>query len=171
MSWLSENKEWIFSGVGVAIAGGIITYLIEHLKKHKAEPRVNVTLSMPQPPTKDTTLKPNSILQMTVQQILDDINSRPPFQRDEAKKHYIGTRVRFSGIFSSLIKKDKNYVRVTLRPLKGFDPSVNFIINVDDYPEFKVIRENTPLTVEGMISGFVLWEVQLDVISLSSGSA
>mgnify|MGYP001328530245 CR=1 FL=1 len=30
MNWLIENKEWVFSGVGVFVLGLIITWLARH---------------------------------------------------------------------------------------------------------------------------------------------
>ena len=155
MSWFAENKEWFFSGAGVAIIGAVFTFLRTLSRKRKSEP---------QTPSATT-----PILQMTVSQILGDISSRPPFQRDEAAKHYIGTRVSFSGILYYLRKQDENFVHVTMSPKDASWATVQFIVSVKNYPEFKVIREETPLTVEGTISKIDNREVYLDLISMSSG--
>ena len=32
MNWLIENKEWIFSGVGVFVLGLVVTYLVSRPK-------------------------------------------------------------------------------------------------------------------------------------------
>jgi hypothetical protein len=35
LEWLLNNKDWIFSGVVIAFAGGVIIFIVSSIKKKK----------------------------------------------------------------------------------------------------------------------------------------
>ena len=35
LGWINDNKEWIFSGVGVTIAVTCLNFIINHIQKNK----------------------------------------------------------------------------------------------------------------------------------------
>jgi hypothetical protein len=157
MEWIINNKEWLFSGAGIAAVMAIIAItriIIVRRRQPKDQHQSANTLRVPEqtqlpsPPA----VQKSCLIDQSLQVIFADINSRPPFQQEDTKKHYIGTLIRFEGVLFSLNKRDDNEVHVTLS--QGQDamyPSVKFVVNVTDNPKFKFIHEDTPITVVGKI--------------------
>jgi hypothetical protein len=172
IDWIIKNKEWLFSGLGVAILIFIFTIARMILSKRRhtqgqLEP-TQLTHHLEQktvlvPPTRNPTF-----LAKSLREILDDISSRPPYQQDDVKKHYIDTLIRFEGILSYLTKRDENNVYVQLVTETSVFPTVEFIVSIVDYPQFKFMNINTPLVVEGkierlVVQGAILEDVKIDM--------
>lgn len=178
MSWIVDNKQWLFSGVGVAISTAIIG-LVWRVFSHK---RSSYTISpapadraptqqiLPQIVTTSSSAAAVPILQMSLDDILSDIQSRPPFQRDETIKHYIGTKVRFAGQMVFLLKKNDEEVDISIRPNDSYYPEVEFLVSVLKYPEFKVIKNGAPLVVEGRIIEIGYGRVQLEDVTVNGAA-
>ena len=112
---------------------------------------------------KETSAQPATgpIMQLTVEQIVSDIESRPPLQRQAAAEHYVGYSIRFSGVVRFLFKRGEGIVSVTLRPCDKHLPKVSFGVSIQQYPEFNVMPEGTPLTVEGKVEKYTIAELYL----------
>ena len=179
MNWINENKDWLFSGAGVVVITGFFVTLGKLMSRRKdpphpgtspqPQPAPTTTIMAALPPTVIETVIRAPLLQMSVEQILEDIESRPPYQRDEATQHYIGTRIKFSGILYYLTKMDKNTVHIVIKPKDSSYPMISASISVVDYPEFKVLRDNTPLTVEGRVSAIEYQRVKIEDVTVISG--
>ena len=175
MNWLLENKEWIFSGIGVAISTFIMASLFRKRKDTSSTSNTNVStvqtntsgtnisaaeisnLTIHNHPQKtdDSRIHPvpvDSFLSMTVEEILEEVNNRPLYQHDEAKTYYIGSRIRFIGVLFSLDKVENEMVYVYLSPEKEWEvPKVRFKVKISDYPQLKIMKRNARVSVSGKI--------------------
>jgi len=158
MEWIINNKEWLFSGVGIAAFMAIIAItriVLVRRRQPKDQLQSDHTLRVPeqtQLPSPPAVHK-SCLIDQSLQMIYEDINSRPPFQQEDTKKHYIGTLIRFEGVLHFLNKRNDNEVHLTLRQGQNtWYPRVNFVVNVTDNPQFKFIHEDTPITVVGKIT-------------------
>lgn len=61
-------------------------------------------------------------------------------------------KIRFSGVLKYIWKRKKGLVSITIENPKERYPKLHFEIKIDDYPEFKTMREGTPLVVEGTLT-------------------
>ena len=171
MDWIIRNKEWLFSGVGVAVIMAIIGIVRLILSRRRR------SANQPQPTQEGHLLQQTgytsfqahdpSILDIPLKKIFDDIESRPPFQRDDVKKHYIGTRIRFEGVLRSLSKRENDEVYIMLN--HGPDnwyPRVNFVVKVTDYPQLKFLEKNAPMAVVGRIADLVASDATLEDVKI-----
>lgn len=110
------------------------------------------------------------LVQMTVESILKDIASRPPFQRAEAEAHYIGTRICLKGVLSMLLRKNDRDVTLCICPKDSHFPTIWVYTRVSEYPELKVIKEGDPIMVDGRISAFQHGDVVVTDVKLSGTS-
>lgn len=123
MSYLFENKEWIFSGIGVFALGGAfalfkmfinkrkpkqVTYDIDEKLKNFTKATQESTEKMYQSLEKLQALRvgteqpnfnnknkvPSNI---TLKEIISDIHDAPPFQTRDKEKQYNGIYVEWSG--------------------------------------------------------------------------
>jgi hypothetical protein len=170
-----RNKEWLFSGLGVAIfmsiGGLILRWILSHRRKSQGQSQPNQLMNHPEQTTTPVPQTSNPfVLKETLKNIIDDIDSRPLYQQDDIKKHYIGALIRYEGALFVLSKKDMNNVNVVLVP-GGHDlfPQVVFELNINDYPQIKFEPKKAPMVVEGKIveftpGGATLKDVKIDMI-------
>jgi hypothetical protein len=155
LKWVIQNKEWLFSGAGLVLltlVGGLLWKIIHNRGQNPAAS---------QAPTRENVLK------VEVREMLADIKSRPLYQRDEAMKHYVGLSTRFEGKFSSLLMGKDGRVKIMLSSLEPIPSAfVSFDISIDEHPEFKIMRENTPITVQGKIAGCDWDIVKLEEVTI-----
>ncbi len=195
MEWLAENKEWLFSGIGATALAGFFAFFSKTKPKKQTTTNTNFTETATSVTgTKinagnitniivnngsnaaaeiknhhSTILsgKAKSSLNMSVDDILNDIASRPPFQQDEVQKHYIGTYIDFSGVLRVLHKHNDKEITVSLGLESDYGTKVRFNVDVNDFPTFKFMRQGTPVSVTGRIQGFtILNEIKLEDIIL-----
>ena len=140
MNWLWQNKEWVFSGIGVFLLS-VIWAAVRHARRPK-------TPTVPQQPAAQNQTASGA---PTIHVILRDIDSRPPYQQDQTRQDYIGLRIRFSGEFTHLSKEKNEIVWVWVEDPKERYPNVHFEVPINDFPEFKTMQRGTPLTVEGAL--------------------
>lgn len=149
LDWLLKNKEWLFSGVGVAIAAAIVSIGRFLLSRRHSERKNRGTAPS----------RSSSVLNENLRDILSDIRACPPYQRDERQGHYLGARIRFVGSFVSLVKVSSQTVQVSLRSDERFGPGlvqsewVVFETSVNNWPELKFIRQDAQVIVEGAVDG------------------
>jgi hypothetical protein len=172
MDWIIRNKEWLFSGIGVAAIMaiiGIVRVILSRrrqpaIQPHQTEegPLLQQQIVIPVPEAHGP-----SILDIPLSKILGEIESRPPFQRDDVKKHYIGTRIRFKGVLRSLSKRENDEVKIRLNTAPdNWYPRVNFVAKVAVYPQLKFLEENAPMSVVGRIMDLGAAEATLEDVKI-----
>jgi len=168
MEWVTSNKEWLFSGAGITAIMVIIaiTRLVLS-RRRQSQDQVQSDQTIHAPKQTQSPSPPNTQQSFLIDQplhlIFEDIDSRPPFQQEDIKKHYIGSLIRFEGVLHFLHRREDNEVRVTLRQGQNtMYPRVNFVVNVTENPKFKFIHEGTPIIVVGKITELSVSDATLE---------
>jgi hypothetical protein len=187
MEYISNNKEWIFSGIGAVVIGVLIAFFqktIVAFFKKKADGQnviqeqktgngsvniqsgenTNISLSYhTHTPENQPAATQPQLYTLTPETILDELEKLPPLQVPGAIKHYCGIRVKWQGKVQSVDKVSEHYVRLRLR--WGNRLFYHYFIKTDvklaDYPELAVVKKETEIEVEGTIK-----EVDSPCISL-----
>jgi hypothetical protein len=108
---------------------------------------------------------------LTVKSICDEVNNAAPFQKPAIEKSFEGIMVKWQGELREVdpndsMTKDPSHpkVRVRLDTQRTFY-SIMFTVPIEKYPEFKVLKRGSLVSVKGTIvkcSGAGLYVV-LDV--------
>ena len=88
--------------------------------------------------------------ELTPDGIIRHVLALPPFQRQSAAKNYEGIRVSWRlRLFSADAYAGKAYVN---GDMTDFSSTVRCEVDLDRYPEFKVMEPGRPFWVEGRVS-------------------
>jgi len=156
LKYFIENKEWLFSGIGVfilAVVIGIIKFILNRRKSNKLRKENFTKEQIPFETDKgdtDALELPN----ITVKTIIDEILNAPPFQRDAVSENYKGIKVRWEGKLWNVGKVDFSgkTVRVEFHPIpENLHYSVLLRVNIDRYPELRVAKRGSMIAAEGKI--------------------
>jgi len=82
--------------------------------------------------------------------IIEDVDSRPPFQQDGVEKSYSGLRVNWELEFKSILEKNNEIVRLAFVPKEHY-PWVYCKVSLNDFPKFKIMNAGTRVRVKGVI--------------------
>ena len=148
IKWIIENKDWLFSGAGLSFLGALY-FLMRWLFSRKAPKTIQKV-----PEKKVEESKPEdsrSVTRLDFDKIKNDIKSLPPYQKEEVLEDYIGLRIEFTGPLTSADRKGKDRISFRLDEPSGFLLFVKGEVGENEYPEFKVMREETLVTVQGKI--------------------
>jgi hypothetical protein len=182
IEWVIKNKEWLFSGVGIAILVGVWR-LISYLRSKKEPPCPTQFAIIPTqtPVTKELEGR-KELTRATREErrksvvALEDINKMlddtPPLQLENAKKHYLGIRVKCNTTLGHVRKvEDKDdLVTVLLVSEKG-NHLISTAVPLSKYPELALLRKNHKVATEGTISGIdILDNAEKGVSSIRLGS-
>ena len=104
VEWIIENKTWLFSGVGLLLISGILWMVRTIVRKIKEDSVTSKSVVDEQilggdgeilgSQEKRASKKGACRINPSPEEIFKDIESRPPFQRKEAEKHYECLNVR-----------------------------------------------------------------------------
>ena len=165
--WILENKEWLFSGIGVTVLLGIV-YLIRRATRRSQPIPQRESIPAPQSEAPSSpSPQPRKLVELDVPKIIQEIESLPPFQRDDARKHYIGVRFRFTGSLFSAKAQEKERIRIGLHSLnESHFPLVFGYVPAKDNPQLRIAHEGTKLTIEGELVDFDSYTASLDNIEI-----
>ena len=96
-----------------------------------------------------------NISKVTVTEIIEAINSAPPFQKDQITKQYNGVKVKWTGYLNEATEdfQDKDSVRIQLNinrdEIIGY--SFWFTEKVAKIPEIRTLEKKSPINVIGEI--------------------
>ncbi len=162
IEWILDNKEWLFSGIGVFVLSTFVWFM----KRNSSNSN---TATPPVQPPLEATLAPaveHPPNTPTISDIFEDIRSRPSYQQDQAKKDYLGLRIRFSGQLSQVSKGDASLVTVFMKDPDDTYLSIIFDVDINDFPEFKTMHSGTPFTVEGALTRLEPMSTQMKDIQI-----
>ena len=117
-------------------------------------PNSSVTVNYDSPESKTKQIDEKQFFALTPKEILENIKSRPVFQQEDARKYYIGLKVKWRLYLFSVDKDKKDektaQVCVTTKELSG---SLIFCsVEVSRYPQLKLAKRNAIILVSGEIS-------------------
>ena len=176
MNWIWNNKEWLFSGVGVLILLGLGRWLwkpLSQLFNHKPGPETarydeQKTSHFPQVAVAESDSHPiTNAGNLSLANIIEDISQRPPYQRPDAQKNYIGLPVTWQLRFRNVA----HLPSTKLHQIHFVDEKWNSVtgsIDIDKYPVLKIARKDEYFRVSGKIINFAFMDsIELDFSDIS----
>jgi len=153
--WIWDNKEWLFSGVGVIIVVLVFSWLKKRIKSRKTqEPSLNGAtlqdvIDAPPPPKQEPDIPATSL---SPGKIIKEVKSAPFLQQPDICKQYEGIKVSWKGKLSFAEKIDEKNIRlmISVTEKKGSN-LVFFYVNPKQYPGIGLLREGHEILVEGRI--------------------
>lgn len=155
INWILENKEWLFSGIAVTTLVAIFFLVRKFMFGSKTTAsQVDYSLNqIPVSPPQTSVL--TKLVELDLLKISKEIESLPPYQLKDARKHYIGLRFRYTGRLLSAEKHDKGKIRFMLESLNlAGRPLIFGTVSEDKNPQIKIAHKGTRITIEGDLSDF-----------------
>jgi len=151
MDWLINNKEWIFSGVGIPVLVGLIG-LIRHSGQRKSHEQSRSLEVIPQKIPVSVLIANERISPVTPDDIQTSIESAPPFQQKAVAQRYIGQRIEWNTELCSA-EQQGNLVRLQLRAIGSSYPFYVWCnVKFDDYRELAVLPAEAHICINGAIT-------------------
>jgi hypothetical protein len=150
-------------GVLVIVMGVLLTTFGGYLAKDAWDTLKHPRKAEESSPQKTREIQPGSG-DLLPDQIIKEIDARPPFQRTEAAQNYIGMKVTWRLTFYSVRLINDTKARLMLKD-RGSYPWIYCDIDIPDYPAIKITQEGAELRVSGRIA-----DVADNVITLTDVS-
>lgn len=182
LDYIIENKEWLFSGVGVAAIGYAAAHFWQQpsLKDQPTQSAViivqasNQGSQQPQASERVSQVTPahiTKITSITLVEILTTVERTPPLQKNEVTKNYLGLNVQWETKLWNAEKKTDDLVKLTL----DFGPNdlhlVHCSVKLSDYRELGILPKGAPITVLGHIKEIENKSATLEDVQLFFHSA
>ena len=84
--------------------------------------------------------------------IIKEIENAPPFQRDDVAKNYENISVNWDVYFESIFDKGNKEIRLMLGANSFGYPWIYCSVNLEEYPEIKVIKTGKRIWITGKIA-------------------
>jgi hypothetical protein len=173
LEYIQRNKEWIFSGIGIAILGAIWA-VVRHWLARKRPKSVHEPSTVVQHATEKSTQESPSL---TVERIIKEIHSAPPYQKEAVANSFKGIYVAWKGAIWDVQNRllgepGSNDVEVQLHTGESLH-QILFTASLNEYPQLKILRRGDQIGVSGTIetcSGPGMY-VRLDVDEISFGNS
>ena len=153
--WIVDNKQWLFSGVGVML----LLLIGNFLRRRFTRPRTtdmglgghSLSFVIQGPSTPPIAL-PTTVADIAPDDILKSVEAAPLLQRPDVAHHYRGLRVSWDGSLANARKKSDRSVRLQISCGKESSASVFVDVNPTDYPGIGLLRERDSLVVSGIVA-------------------
>ena len=158
IDFILQNKEWLFSGVGVALIGGLIAFFWRKSRKEiEKPPQVVVHLSGTSQTLdieQEHPLAPTPI-QVTFADIQKAIDDAIPLQKGQIKENYVGIWVEWDAYLASASKEDDDTVELLLLTNKrGTSAEIEIVkckVSLNEYRVLGILPEGARIRVRGEI--------------------
>lgn len=170
IDWVINNKEWVFSGVGIPVLGTLI-WVVRYFGQRKSRGSVSIEsrfpVTVPQEIPVNVPIAIERISPVTPNVIQASIESAPPLQQNAIAQRYVGQRIEWDTELSDAKQQD-NLVRLQLRAVR--EPGAEYLlpffawcsVKLDDYPELAILPEKTHICINGTITDVSIGSVKLD---------
>ena len=159
IEWILQNRDWVFSGIGVAILAGLVALAKRLLRR--SPPNSQLPAEMPlqvvidSVPTMPMSL-PSAATAIDPMEIISAIEAAPFLQQSDIEKHYLGIEVEWNGRLLSAAKHQDDKVGLVLgSPGPGSDFGVAFDVDPTRYPGLGLLRKGDMIRVAGVIDKIV----------------
>jgi hypothetical protein len=168
IKFITENKEWLFSGIGVTILIALLAIAKKFLlKKQNTEIKRVIDVSPTNSPAKEgehpiIPVERKSTLSFS--KISEMIENAPPLQRDDVRKNFVGIKVSWDTYLKNASKSENDIVKLYLAPGSiGSDLlyTISCTVSLSDYQELRILPTNAKIRIEGEIKDADIYVVQL----------
>ena len=172
LEFLANNKEWLFSGLGLFILASLWAIIRSYINKKKQTPVKAVTNDKikpnAEPERSDIQIKQErdfSISLITAEQIMASIADLPILQQKEMARQYIGLKVKWQGTLTSI---SDDYDNKAARRIQLMASEANpfliigFSLDPKNYPGIGLLKRGHEMTVEGIIKKVDRFWIELE---------
>ncbi|MHB8894771.1 MAG: hypothetical protein ACYC99_06275 [Candidatus Geothermincolia bacterium] len=152
IAWILQNREWLFSGVGVAVIAALIAILrrkpqgqVTHITISPLQSKAST--SSPRYPFSTDEYSPRPL----PGEIFSDIRSAPPYQQETKASSYAGMKVQWLLSLKSVYDKGGGKASVSFTEPKGHVWVYSGPVDIEAYPRLKVTHADTPIWIAGSI--------------------
>ena len=139
MNWILDNKEWLFSGVGLVLFMFFYNRVIRFFNRGSTSPDINNNSPIPS-------------FSISPKEVINQVSDGPLLQREGKAKSYIGLKVDWEGFLFTIHMRDEIHANVRLSSSKmSLTPFIDTEVKIDDYPQLKVLKEGHKIKVTGEI--------------------
>jgi hypothetical protein len=174
LEFIWQNKEWLFSGAGIAVIAALIAWLRQRNAEKNSKPQVVIHVNSATDSVLDNKTE-QDIMPATIERISpvkfemikDTIEAAPPLQRDQVRNNFVDIKVEWDAFLRIASKDDAGFVGLWLTTVK--DPPSNIIhckVLLSDYKELGVLPEGSKIRIHGEIEEANTWEVTLKNVKL-----
>ncbi len=173
--FILDNKEWIFSGAGVAVLGGLIAILCR--RSHKAPenlPQVIIHVpGMDQAQSEES--KAAEVIPVSIERISPisfkyirkTIDEALPLQREQISKKFVGLKVEWDTFLKGVSTDKGDMVRLRLTTNKKVPLDTIYCkVPLSQYRELGVLPEGARIRIQGEIEEAGSWDVTLNNVKL-----
>jgi hypothetical protein len=146
IEFFEHNYQWIFSGIGVSILT-LFFFVIKGIIKRKQRGEQSALVS----DTKNLSDINTRTIDILPKTIIEEIAKYPPLQRKQIEESYKGIKVEWTTIFNSANLGTDGSVHLMLYPENSQYPWIYCDVMISEYPELRIIREGSKITVAGEI--------------------
>jgi len=177
--FIIENKEWLFSGIGVTlllIIGAFVKRKFFGKKSDSKDTKTGHEITVHVHPHHDNGSKKGEdvigierISPLKFSEIGKRIDKAAPLQKDEIRKSFKGIKVAWDTYLKSASKDEKNIVTLWLSPgCKAIDTlcTIRCTVLLDDYPELGILPKGAKIRIQGKITNADKFDVELANVKL-----
>lgn len=147
LDWLLNNKEWLFSGLGVTAL--LALFLAGRYVLGRG--RRDGGLVEPEPAKPSMPFDAADYARHPLPaDITADVGGVPPFQVAAKEQSYVDLKVQWRTTLSSAEESENDTVRLTLLD-RGSYPWIYCTVKIGEYPEIKIATKGTEIWVAGTI--------------------
>jgi len=143
------SNPWVI-GIGITVIGGLILWLILYFIFGVGKSKHTTVAPSSAPNTKNS---------VTPEEIIQTLDKTPPYQRNDAAKNYIGLEVFWLVEFKSITTL--NGMQLIAMPPNEYGPVIICPIDIEHYPQFKIMKSGENITIEGTIAEVKYSEIYL----------
>jgi hypothetical protein len=165
IEYLSKNKEWLFSGLGILLLVTIIGFVgkLIGIYDKKGENVIQPSSKIQDQKIESPRNSPINSDKLSPSKIMETIDQAPLLQQSEIVKHYIGLKVTWQGYLIGIVNIGNNNCRISIKD-KDFGTYIGFEINSIKHPGLGLLKYGDILKVEGKIKNIdTLWIYLSDV--------
>jgi hypothetical protein len=141
IQWIWENRKWLFSGIGVAVIGLLLSLLAKTCsRKQRGSPSGLAAGAADEPPVRKLT------------SVLAEFAAAPLLQQADLVKHYVGLRARLSGQITSAEYQGDTVKLILSSGLSFGRYGAIFQIDPRAHRGMGLLKQGTPATVVGDIA-------------------
>jgi len=151
LSWMADNAEWLFSGLGVTLLIGLFC-LIRWLVRRTGSQGPVESNTYPTESKSSKSSAAQSRIELDFPKIDREISALAPFQRKNARDQYKGVRTIFTGTLATAQAAEGGEILLALSPLSDHGHLLVFMnVPSEDNPQLRFAKEGTVITIEGEV--------------------
>jgi hypothetical protein len=175
IEWILNNKEWLFSGAGVAIIILLVGWVVNTVRSRSTKsipadtPAIeNIPLTETVPPTEVIPFDQRIFLTRPLpKDIRDQIKSAPLVHQVNRAQEFVGLKIQWKTCLRSVYTVEANMLRLMLAGEDEYPPFIYCDVPQDLYPDLLLAHEGTVIWIAGKIAECKILGIKIQEPQLS----